>query len=321
MKDGFSVPIAIGMPFSAQPGTLAGILRIRNTHKIMRKISLILLSVFALFNAFGQLDKQGNPIFNSELISEEKFDNFELTSNYYNIKDNISNKQSSVYVSDNPTLKDYLNFSRDLPSYNFIVHDGPHVILGIVVLQRNKGDKTTLSYNIINPNNGQSIETPCNVFGEISEVRVQELEKIKVDTSATILTMPNGTLYLFNGMAYRIQPYDELKAEVVEIAKQIVNNGKNEESKNPIEYIKKESIDGKLDFNKTLDKEEQGLFVYDGMAYNKKDFAIYLWGKKVKFIGIKSSKKATLLWEEINERTLTEPEKKALVNGFNSKSE
>lgn len=287
----------------------------------MRKISLILLSVFALANAFGQLDKLGNPIFNSELISEEKFDNFELTSNYYNIKDNISNEQSSVYVSDNPTLNDYLKFSRDLPSYNFVVHNGPNVVVGIIVLQRKIGDKTTLSYNIVNPNNGQSIETPCNVFGEISEMRVQELEKIKVDTSAIILTMPTGKLYVYNKIAYRIQPYDELKAEVVEIATQIVNGGNNEESKNPIEYIEKESIGGKLDFNKILEKEEQGLFVYDGMAYNKKDFAIYLWGKKVKIIGIKSSKKATILWEEINDRTLTEPEKKALVNGFKSKSE
>jgi hypothetical protein len=295
-------------------------LRNDTTRQTMKKLALILLTIITLTNAFGQTDKHGNPVFNNERISEEKFDNFELTSSYYNIKYNISNKQSSVYVSDNPTVADYLKFSRDLPSYFFIVHNGPNVMVMIMLLQKNDGSKTTLTYNIVNPNNGKSMEALCNVWGEISEKRVDELEKIKPDTSASILTMPNGRLYMFNGIGYRIQPYDKLKAEVIEIAKQLVSGGDKEEIKDPVEYIKKETIGGKLDFNKVLEKETQALFLYDGVAYNKKDFAIYLWGKKVKLLGIKSSKKATKLWEEINNRSLTDPERKALVSGFDSKA-
>ena len=286
----------------------------------MKKLLFILFTICTFSHTYGQTDRNGNPIFNSELISEEKLDGFELTSSYYNIKDNISNKQSSVYVSDNPTLNDYLKFSRDLPAYFFTIHKGENLIAGIVLLQRNTGSKTTLSYNIVNPGNGKSMEVPCNVFGEICEKRVEELETLKVDTSATILTMPNGTLYVFNGIAYRIQPYDNLKAEVIEIAKQIVNGGnEKEETKDPIEYIKKETIGGELDYNKVLENNHS-LLVYDGIAYNKKDFAIFLWGKKVKMMGINSTKKATKLWEEINNRTLTEPEKKALIAGFESKA-
>jgi hypothetical protein len=284
----------------------------------MKKTILLFLTILALTNVFGQIDNNGNPVFNSELISEEKLEGFELSSNYYNIIDNISNKQSSVYVSDNPTLSDYLKFSRDLPSYYFMVHNGQNVIVLIGLLQRNEGSETTLSYNIVNPNNGKSIEVPCNVFGEISEKRADELLKLNIDSTAEILDMPGGKSFLFDDIVYKIQPYEDLKAEVIEIAKQLM--GGDEEIKDPIEYIKKETIGGKLDFNKMLENEKQSLFVYDGVAYNKKDFAIYLWGKKVKMLGISSSKKATKLWEEINNRTLTGPEKKALVSGFDSKS-
>ena len=298
---------------------LPAILTDDTTRQTMKKIAFILLAVITLTNAFGQTDTHGNPVFNNELISEEKLDGFELTSSYYSIDNNISNKRSSVYVSDNPTLTDYLKFARELPSNFFIIHQGKSVIAMIMLMQKIDGSKTTLSYNIVNPSNGKSIQAPCNVWGEISEKRADELLKLKVDTSVKIIDLPNnGKGLLFNGITCRIQPYDKLKAEVIEIAKQLTTP--EEEIKDPIEYIKKETIGGKLDFNKVLEKETQSLFLYDGVAYNKKDFAIYLWGKKVKMLGISSSKKATKLWEEINNRTLTDPEKKALVSGFDSKT-
>src|SRR5688572_26656201 len=131
----------------------------------MKKLGLLLLTIFALTNLFGQLDKNGNPIFNSDLISEEKFDNFELTSSYYNIKENISNKKSSVYVSDNPTLDEYIKFSRDLPATFFIAHKGQTVICMIMLLQNNDNGKTTLTYNIVNPNPKRAFKSHV-AFGE-----------------------------------------------------------------------------------------------------------------------------------------------------------
>ena len=79
---------------------------------------------------------------NGQLISEEKLDNFELTSSYYTIHNNISNKGSSVYVNDNPTLAEYLNFARELPSYGFIVHQGQDVKVMIMIMQEVKDSKT-----------------------------------------------------------------------------------------------------------------------------------------------------------------------------------
>jgi hypothetical protein len=86
---------------------------------------------------------------------------------------------------------------------------------------------------------------------------------------------------------------------------------------NPIEYIKKETIGGELDFNSVLEKRGgTPFYLFNGVAYNKKDYAIFLWGQAVKQLGISSAKKATKLWTEINKRELTGPEKKALIRGF-----
>jgi hypothetical protein len=285
----------------------------------MKKIALTLLTIITLTNAFGQTDRHGNPVFNNELISEEKLDGFELTSSYYTIDNNISNKSSSVYVSDNPTLTDYLKFARELPSNFFIIHQGQRVMVMIMLMQKIDGSNTTLSYNIVNPNNGESMQTPCNISGEISEKRADELLKLKVDTASEIIDLPNnGKGLLFNGIIYRVQPYNKMKAEVIAISKQLLTP--QEEIKDPVEYIKKETIGGNLDFNKVLEAEKQSFFLSNGVLYSKKDFAIYLWGKKVNTLGISSSKKAVKLWEEINNRPLTAPEKKALVSGFEIKT-
>jgi len=93
-------------------------------------------------------------------------------------------------------------------------------------------------------------------------------------------------------------------------------NDSTDKVDDPIEYIKRESVGGKLDFALTLEKENKGFYLFDGIAYNKKDFAIFLWGQAVSRLGISTSKKASKLWTEMNGRELTGPEKKALTRGF-----
>jgi hypothetical protein len=89
---------------------------------------------------------------------------------------------------------------------------------------------------------------------------------------------------------------------------------------NASEYIKKESLGGSLDFRRVLEKDEHALFLFENFAYSKKDFAIFLWGKNVKDLGLTSSKKAVKLWQEIYTRQLTSPEERALVRGFDTTS-
>lgn len=284
----------------------------------MKQISLIILTVITLTSAYAQVDYHGNPVFNSEIISEEHLEGFELTSSYYTIGNNISNKESSVYVSDNPALSDYLKFARELPSHFFIVHQGQEVLLSIILLPQVEGSNTTFYYHLLNPENGKSMQAPCNITGEISEKRADELLMLNVDTSAKIIDLPmEGKGLLFDGIVYRIQSYDKVKGEVIALLNELA--APEEEIKDPVEYIKKETIGGELDFNKILEAQEQTLFLQDGIAYNKKDFAIFMWGAKVKMLGIGSSKKAVKLWEEINKRSLTAPEEKALISGYKCK--
>lgn len=81
-------------------------------------------------------------------------------------------------------------------------------------------------------------------------------------------------------------------------------------------YIKNESIGGKLDFTKVVVEYKSHFIAYEKIMYNKKDFAILLWGNKVKELGLKSLNEIIELWEEINNRKLTAPELKALKVGF-----
>ena len=189
----------------------------------MRKIILLLFTIFIFTGLSAQTDRNGNPVFNSELISEEKLENFELTSSYYNIRENIANKKSSVYVSEAPTLNDYLKFSRNLPAVAFIAHKGADVICMIMLMQKNEDGKTSLFYNVINPKASKSVQIPCGVWGEINEKRADELLSLKVDTAARVIDLPNdGKGLLFDGIAYRIQAYTKLKAEVIALINQLM---------------------------------------------------------------------------------------------------
>jgi hypothetical protein len=86
-------------------------------------------------------------------------------------------------------------------------------------------------------------------------------------------------------------------------------------------YIKKESIGGKLDFTKKVDEKykDNPMIVFGDKAYNKKDFAILLWAANVRNLGVESFEQAAKIWEEIHKRSLTEPEKKVLKTGFEAK--
>ncbi|MDF2832230.1 hypothetical protein [Chryseobacterium indoltheticum] len=86
--------------------------------------------------------------------------------------------------------------------------------------------------------------------------------------------------------------------------------------------IKKESIGGRMDFSKMVEEKYSyaPLIGFGNTLYNKKDFAILLWGAKVKNLGIESLDETNKLWEEIYKRTLTDSERKALKTGFETKT-
>jgi len=89
------------------------------------------------------------------------------------------------------------------------------------------------------------------------------------------------------------------------------DNTEKEIIENPIDYIKKETIGGKLDFNK----------LYVGYGEENAEYKAYLysiatWGYAVKDLGIENRKEIIKLWEEIHERKMTKDEKKAITLGL-----
>lgn len=89
-------------------------------------------------------------------------------------------------------------------------------------------------------------------------------------------------------------------------------------SADSVAYIKKESAPGgELDFSRFVTEQEQ-IFVFDGMAYNRKDFIYLIWAQKVRSLGVRSADDAIALRSEIDKRKLTEPEIKALTKGYNT---
>jgi hypothetical protein len=103
----------------------------------------------------------------------------------------------------------------------------------------------------------------------------------------------------------------------------LTNLSCNAQKQQTLDFIKSESVGGQLDFPKIVEKNfSKAPFIrYGDILYNKKDFAILMWGAKVKSLGIDSLNEVEKLWEEIHNRTLTEPEKKALKIGFETKIE
>ena len=98
----------------------------------------------------------------------------------------------------------------------------------------------------------------------------------------------------------------------------IFASAQNSEKEN---YIKRESIGGKLDFNKKVEAQYSNApsIRFGDTLYNKKDFAILLWAANVRNLEIESFEHAAKIWEEIYKRSLTEPERKAMKTGFEAK--
>ncbi|WP_080776856.1 hypothetical protein [Chryseobacterium phocaeense] len=278
-----------------------------------RQLFIFIFSIFLTgSNLYAQLDKNGNPIFNSEKIENFTLENVEIISSYYTIKDNIDNKQSSVFINENPTSDDYWNFSSKLPSYYFMIADKGNVKGMLMLIPKNEDD--SFFYNVVIPSKNESFQIPSKLKGKITETRAKELADIKKNKAI----INDGVLKL-NNKDFKILKYSDVIEEVKNIVKEKFINNHNNENSDLENYIKTESKGGKLDFKNTVEKYEGAFINYDGILYNKKDFAILMWAAAVKKTGITEINKAQSLWQEINERDLTEPELKALRKGFETK--
>ncbi|WP_299442852.1 hypothetical protein [uncultured Aquimarina sp.] len=90
----------------------------------------------------------------------------------------------------------------------------------------------------------------------------------------------------------------------------------NQNKETVLEYFRKETNGGKLDFELKLKDDKAHFYGIGNVLYNRKDYGILLWATAIKKTKKLSRKEAIKLWEEIKEKKLTKPEKKAFKKGF-----
>ncbi|UUV20754.1 hypothetical protein [Paenimyroides aestuarii] len=283
----------------------------------MKKITTIIFTIltFGLGQTFGQTDKNGNPVFNSVSNNEKSFDDFLILSNYYTLKNNIENKQSSVFVSENPTLDQVEKAAVNLPSDFFILTKESKMV--VMVMLQNSPKRQFMTIEMLT---NQQSTFACNLVGDITENRANEIIEEKYDTTATI---DNGKLK-FNGKEFKIISSQEIEQAVSALIKKEKLNKKKPSdimlpSRNEIRsFILTETKEGgKLDFfTEIKGKEYDGVQIKAGVFTTIQSVALYNWGRACFDIGVNTIDDAYEIFAEHKGKPVNERDKEYIKAGF-----
>lgn len=285
----------------------------------MRKLLTVLLLLLAS-QAFSQIDKNGNPVFNSVTTDEETINDFHLISNYYTLKNNIADKTSSVFISDSPTLDQIEQAATDLPSDFFVIRKDS-AVMNMIMLRT----KPAREYFVINMATGKDQQFPCTLAGDITENRAREIVEERYDQKAKI----KGHHLFFNGKKLRIISNADIRKDVLALAeKQLLSKGQSSNikllSKDDLRKIvlAESKEGGKLDFFTEIKGHEyDGVQVKPGVFSTKLGVALYKWGRANFELGINTVNDALQLWEEHKGRPANQREAAYITMGFNRELE
>lgn len=283
----------------------------------MKKITTIILTtlILGLGQTFGQTDKNGNPIFNSVSTTEKSFDDFLLISNYYTLKNNIENKQSSVFVSENPTLDQVEKTAINLASDFFILTKESKMVIMVILQNDPKRQFMTIEMRT-----NQQSTFACNLVGDITENRANEIIKEKYDTTAFI----NNGILKFNDKEFKIISNQEIEQAVFAlIKKEKLNKKKPSDITLPSKYEIKSFIltetkeGGKLDyFTEIKGKEYDGVQIKPGVFTTKQSIALYQWGRACFDIGVNTVEDVYEIFAEYKGKPVNERDKEYIKAGF-----
>jgi len=285
----------------------------------MKFIILPILFLFSYF-VFGQTDQGGNPIFNSISTNEKSFDDFLLISNYYTLKNNIENAQSSVFISENPTLNEIENAAINLPSDFFILTKNSKMV--VMVILQNYPEREFMSVGILT---NQESFYPSKLKGDITENRANEIIKEKYDPNAKI----ENNILLFNNKRFQIISNKEIEESVLSlIEKEKLDKTPPSEttlfSKNELKaYILTETKEnGQLDFFTEIKGHEyDGVQIKPGVFSTQLSLALYKWGRACWDLGVNTVEDAYTIFSEFKNRELNSKEKDYIKMGFNKELE
>lgn len=287
---------------------------------IIRKITIAFLITVSIGQLFGQTDNNGNPVFNSISTSEKTIDDFLLISNYYTLRNNIENKLSSVYISDNPSIDQIQNAATKLQSDFFILTKQSKMVAMIVLL-----NDPNREFMVVVMSKNKQLNFPCNLKGDITENRANELISEKYDTTAII---ENGILK-FNHKSFQIIRNDDIEKAVIDLIKNEKLDKKKpsdimlpskEELKN---YILAETAEGgQLDFFTEIKGHEyDGIQIKPGLFTTKQSVALYKWGRACFEIGVNTVEDAYEIFSEFKGKPVNSRDKEYIKMGFNKEWE
>lgn len=286
----------------------------------MKKITIIILTILSLGQVFAQTDKNGNPVFNSVSTNEKAIDNFLLISNYYTLRNNIENRQSSVFISEKPTLDQIEKAATNLASDFFILTKESKMVVMVMLQNDPKREFMTITMAT-----KQQSTFPCKLSGDITENRANEIIKEKYDTTATI---ENGKLK-FNGKSLIIISNQEIEDAVWKLIKDEKLDKKKPSdimmpSKKELRnYILTETKEGgKLDFfTEIKGKEYDGVQIKPGLFTTKQSIALYKWGRACFDIGINTIEDVYEIFAEFKQKELNQRDKEYIKMGFDKEWE
>ena len=286
----------------------------------MKTLFVLLLYFLFIGLLTAQTDRNGNPVFNSVTTGEEALEEFTLIANYYTLNNNIENKNSSVFISSQPTLDQIGTAALDLPSDFFILTKGSRMINMLMIVNKPKR-----SFLLVHPNSPEPIQYKCKLKGDISENRAKEIIKENFDSSARI---ENGRLY-FNGNKYKIISNEEIRKAVVDLIKRekltnlTASDAKLLSQEEIKEVVLRESKEGgTLDFfTEIKGKEYDGVQVKPGVFTSKVSVALYKWGRANFDLGVNTVEDAYALYAELKSRNINEMEKAFIKMGFDKEWE
>ena len=183
------------------------------------KKPLLLFFFLCFFSQYGitQSDIYSNHGLHSIVLKSDTLRDCIVYTNYYTIHNNIDNKNSSIYISQNPSLDELINFACIKPSYFFIVITGHTVSHTIVMKPRIDNKQMVYSYIIVNSNSGNEIEIASKTSGDIAELRSAELILNAYDKGTKALQNGAEKFLFWGGKYYSIQSFQSVKEEVMNI--------------------------------------------------------------------------------------------------------
>jgi hypothetical protein len=281
---------------------------------------LLALFLFTSLQLFSQIDKHGNPIFNSIATGEETIGDFQLLSNYYTLKNNLENKGSSVYISENPTLDEIEYAAQNLPSDFFLIVRDKSILSMVMLL-----NKPTKQYFVVNPTTGEQQLFSCSIEGDISENRANEIVDGKYDSKAKI----KGNVLHFNKKKLKIISNKDINEGIKKLIQQkkltIVDseNFKILTKEDLREIVLRESKEGgKFDFfTEIKEKEFDAVQIKPGVFTTNLSVALYKWGRANYELGTNTLEEAMEFWKEIKDREPNEREAEYIKMGYNKEWE